>query len=79
MRVTDESNRTLEKVFIEVLDDPAEDLILADQDDRLIGYWRFDEEAEWLPVSIRKWISCTFTGSRGRGMGEKRNINGSKS
>ena len=46
VRVTDESNRTLEKSFlIEVLDDPAEDLILADQDDRLIGYWRFDEEA----------------------------------
>ena len=45
VQVMDEANRTLEKTFlIEVLDDPAEDLILPSSEQGLVAHWRFDEK-----------------------------------
>ena len=48
VQVMDEANRTLgsvEKTFlIEVLDDPAEDLILPSPEQGLVAHWRFDEK-----------------------------------
>ena len=45
VQVMDEANRTLEKTFlIEVLNDPAEDLILPSSEQGLVAHWRFDEK-----------------------------------
>ena len=45
VQVMDEANRTLEKTFlIEVLNDPAEDLILSAPEQGLVAHWRFDEK-----------------------------------